>query len=164
MMPGLPTPQGVAVRALAALAVAAVGFLAGWAVNGWRMAGEVEGVKAATAQAYAKALETANTERDTLARKLATVDTDHSATLRRLTDENDRLRAGVAAGSVRVRVPGASCPSLPQAPAGSSVDSGTGALLTAEAGQDFLNLRAAAIRTGEKLAACQDAVRTITGQ
>lgn len=168
------TPQGLAAKALAALAVAALGFSAGWAVNGWRLGEHVAQVERDVAEDAAKRvgialakLKDRTAERDALAATLAADDKLHTANLRKLTDENDSLRVAVAAGARVVRVRGAVCPggpNVPQAPAGSGVDSGTGAVLTPAAGQDFLDLRGAAARVGEKLAACQDAVRRMTGQ
>jgi hypothetical protein len=169
-----PQYRAIAVAGLLAT-VAGLGFAGGWAVNGWRLGGVVATVKAQAAEDKTKAvagtlaqLKTATAERDRLAAQLAADDKTHTANLARLTNENEALRGAVAAGSRVVRVRGAVCPEraadVPQAPAGIGVDSGTGAVLAPAAGQDFFDLRAAVIRTGEKLAACQDAVRRMTGQ
>lgn len=160
---------------LAAVAVAAAAlFGAGWAVNGWRLGTAMATERTHEAEAHAKALsdalaqrDAAAGQRDALQAQLAANDAAHTATLRSLTDENNSLRGAVAAGARVVRIRGAVCPSapgVPQAPAGGGVDSGTGAILDAQAGQAVLDFRGDAIRVGEKLAACQDAVRAMTGQ
>lgn len=158
-------PYPLAVRALAGLAVAAACFGAGWAVNGWRLGASIAQERADEARRALRVAETAGAERDALAGDLARVDADAIRNLRRLTDENDDLRARVAAGTVRVRVRGAACPAhVPASASGSGVDSGAGTELTPTAGQDILDLRADAIRVGAKLSACQDALRAITQQ
>jgi hypothetical protein len=169
-----PQYRALAVAGLLA-AVAGLGFAGGWTVNGWRLGSALATAKTQAAEDKAKALaatvkqrDEAIAERDRTARQLADVDKTATDNLRRLTDENDRLRARVRAGSVVVRVPGAVCPEraadVPQAPAGSGVDSGTGAVLTPAAGQDFLDLRAAVIRAQGKLDACQQSLGRMTGQ
>lgn len=172
----LVPPQYRAVAVCAVLAaVAAVGFAEGWAVNGWRLGTQVATLKQEHAQAVAKAqgealaqVKAAQAERDALAGKLATLDRDYTEQLRTLNYENEALRGRVAAGSAVVRVRGAVCPavgaSVPQAPAGSGVDTGTGAVLSADAGQTVLSLRLALGRVAVKLNACQAAIRAMTGQ
>lgn len=158
------TPSTWAARALAGLAVAAVGFAGGWAVNGWRLGERVATIERDAAEDVTAKLRAAELVRDALAGQLAADDKAHTANLKRLTDENDSLRGAVAAGSRVVRIRGAVCPDVPQAPAGSGVDSGAGAALAPDAGQDWLSLRAGIIHAGEQLAACQSALRAFTGQ
>jgi hypothetical protein len=170
----IPLPTSLAARAVAAAALVVVGFGAGWTVNGWRTGAETERLRAEHAQEAAgrvsRALETlrdVQAARDALAAQLAALDADRTETLRRLTHENDRLRAGANSGSVRVRVVGAACPGapvVPEAPARGGVDSGAGAELDAQARQALFDFRADAIRVGVKLDACQRSLRALTGQ
>lgn len=171
----LPTPSGLAVRALAALAVASAGFLAGWGINGWRLGAEVATVKATAAQAQAKAvgaaldqLKAATADRDAKAVALAAIDAAGSETLRRFQRENESLRGAVAAGSRVVRVRGAECPAatadLSGTPARGGVDTGGGTILGPQAGTDVLDFRADAQRVAAKLDACQSALGCLTGQ
>lgn len=172
----IPPQYRLAAMAAAFVAAVGVGFGGGWTVNGWRLGAALEAAKGAheadKAQALAatvRQLITASADRDALAAQLADLDKNATADLKRLTNENETLRGRVAAGTVRVRVNGAVCPGaqpadVPQAPAGSGVDTGTGAVLTADAGRSVFNLRAAAIREGSKLAACQAALGRLTGQ
>jgi hypothetical protein len=177
MSPADLIPPQYRALAVAGLLAACVGLGAagGWAVNGWRMGAAAERAKATAAEDKSKALaatlaqlKTAQGERDALALKLGAIDKTATDNLTRLSNENENLRARVAAGRGVVRVPGAVCPQraadVPQAPAGSGLDSGTGAVLAPAAGQDFFDLRAALIRAQAKLDACQQSLGRITGQ
>lgn len=154
--------------------VLVVTFCAGWAVNGWRL-----GTKLATVQKeHAEALSTAQertrlaqealqTEKDAKADKLSGIDSDGRKTLIKAQNENDRLNACVRAGTCGVRIV-ARCPAssaIVSSPAkGGGVDSGAAAVLTPEAGQDYLDLRAAIATTEGVLRACQQSLGTLTGQ
>ena len=78
--------------------------------------------------------------------------------------ENNRRRAAVAAGTVRVRYVAASCPSpdLPATAATGSVGDGAGVELTPKAGLDVLDLREALIRDRAKIDYLQGYIRKIT--
>lgn len=157
------------------LALFAAGGVAGWTVDSWRLAAKVADAKVGEAnlradvsgRALAQA-RVATAQRDALAGKLSTLDAQASANLRKMQDENETLRAGVRAGTRVVRVAGAVCPErtadVPQAPAAGGVDSGAGAVLSADAGQLVYDLRARIIRTERKLSACQGAAQALTGQ
>lgn len=168
-------PQYRLLAALVLLAVvAALGFGGGWAVNGWRLGTQVATVKQQHAQAVTDAttatlaqFKTAVAERDALALKLAGIDRAYSDQLRSKQSENDNLRNAVRTGTRVVRINGASCnpagsANVPQAGAGSSVDSGSGAVLGADAGQAVLSIRAGALNFDAKLSACQSALSRIT--
>ena len=71
--------------------------------------------------------------------------------------ENDRLRADVAAGSRRVLVR-ASCPSVSTTSSSSSVDDGAEPALTADAREDYFRLRDQIVRTEKQLAGLQEYV------
>lgn len=71
--------------------------------------------------------------------------------------ENDRLRADVAAGTRRVLVR-ASCPSVPTTSSSSSVDDGDQPALDADAGEDYFRLRDQIVRTEKQLAGLQEYV------
>ena len=140
-------------------AVAAALFGAGWAVNGWRLTATMERERSAAVTASAAELKRLTAERDALAGKLGAVDAAGTKELERLKNENDTLRGRVAAGSVRLRV-AAVCPANTVSPTpGSSVDSGTTAVLVATAEQDYFALRDNIGQTETKLTACQDALK-----
>lgn len=74
--------------------------------------------------------------------------------------ENESLRADVAAGTKRVLVK-ASCPKLPAAAGASGLDDGAQPALTADAGQDYFRLRDQIIQTEKQLTGLQEYVRTL---
>ena len=78
--------------------------------------------------------------------------------------ENNRRRAAVAAGTVRVRYVAARCPrpDLPATAATGSVGDGAGVELDPKAGLDVLDLREALIRDRAKIEYLQGYVRKIT--
>jgi len=154
--------------------VLGVTFGAGWTSQGWRL-----GTKLATVQKeHAEALSTAQertrqaqaalqADKDAKADKLAGIDSEGRKTLIEAQNENERLNACVRAGTCGLRIAarfpaaaaGVSSPSK-----GSSVDSGAAAVLTPEAGQDYLDLRAAIATTEGVLRACQRSLGELTGQ
>lgn len=92
-----------------------------------------------------------------LARDIHTADVKHHTELEKKREENDRLRAAVAAGTVRLRL-AASCPS--QAPAGSpGVDHGGEPVLDRAAEQAYFALRDGIARKEQQLKACQEILR-----
>ncbi len=79
-------------------------------------------------------------------------------------EENNRRRAAVAAGAVRVRYVAGRCPSpdLPTTAAAGSVGDGAGIELAPKAGLDVLDLREALIRDRAKIEYLQGYIRKIT--
>lgn len=170
----IPPQYQVAARIAVTLLLVALGVAAGWTINGWRLEAALADVKSEHALAVADsrgrtiaAQKKADAEQQLLAGLLSAIDTQYHADLTEKQHENDLLRADVAAGRRVVRI-AATCPSgaadVPQAATSGRVDPGAGAVLDAEAGQAVLDLRAASIRVDRKLAACQVALRCITGQ
>lgn len=162
-------------KALALLAAAIVAFSLGWLVNGWRLNDDIETMKAQQARALAQANADVAAKQAQLdaaqqvtATTLSKIDTSGTAALKGLQDENDKLRASVAAGTQRVYVH-ATCPAVgaaavPQAPASGGVDPGAAPGLTADAQQGYLDLVAGIPQQRNQLVACQAAVRALTGQ
>lgn len=74
--------------------------------------------------------------------------------------ENDGLRAAVAAGTSRLLVR-ATCPKLPATASSASVDDDTSAELTADARQNYFDLRDQIIETEKQLAGLQEYVRQV---
>ncbi len=153
---------------------AAVGFGAGWGVNGWRMGAEVATLKQQHAEAVTASYSAGMTEqarlqalKDEQNKGLAVIDADELAKLRSAQNENETLRGRVAAGSVRLRVAAVCPPPVgnvpPPGPSG-GVDTGAGPSLTADAEQAYLSLRAGIPETERKLAACQRSAALLTGQ
>lgn len=148
----------------------ALAFGAGWAVNGWRVGAQVADLKAShaevvktAAQAAAKQLTDAHAQRDAKQDELNNIAAAGAASLKKANDETERLRRCTADGTCGLRI-AATCPAntpgVPTAASGSGVGAGTGAVLTAAAGQDYFALRANIARTEETLTTCQKALET----
>ncbi len=133
-------------------------FSAGWCVCSWR-----EGAKQAkSAEKFSVELAKAEKKRDELAEVLAKNDEQHRKEMEVQQNETKKLRDDVARGAVRLRVR-AACPSVSQAAAGASVDTGAGATLDPVAESDYYALRDAIARTEGKLRACQDQLKERAG-
>lgn len=167
---GLQVWVRIAVLVALAFACAAVG----WIVNGWRLGADLQALKAEHAQTVADAAaktltaqKKAQADHDALAAQLAAQSATYHEDLTRAEHANDTLRASVATGTRVLRI-AATCPAapdhVPEAAAGGRVDSGAGAVLDPAAGQAVLDLRAAITGTEHQLAACQAAVKCLTGQ
>lgn len=141
-------------------ALAAGIFIAGWWVNGWRWEAKWNDREAELAQARAKTLGEYREREHVLQEALALVDAERTAERNKAREENDRLRAAVDAGAVRLRVR-AACPvaRVPETPARAGVDHGAQAELDAEARSDYFALRDGIIEVEKALAACQDILR-----
>ena len=157
-----------------ALAAFGLGLVSGgggaWWLQGLRLTaakGEYEHAKAEGLQVALTATRKADGERDALAVKLAALDKTHSDELKRINDEKDHLADCLRTGKCGLRV-AATCPrapsGLPQAPAGSGVDSSTGPEFGPDARQDYLNLRSALKKAAEQINACGESLAAITGQ
>jgi prophage endopeptidase len=101
-------------------------------------------------------------------RAVAAIDTERTQERDHANQDNDRLRAAVRTGTVRLRI-AATCPArssdggdVPSVPATSGVDA-EAAVLTPEAGQAAVNLRAALIAERAQLLALQDYARACGG-
>ncbi len=122
----------------------------------------------ALAQREASLARAALEKQESLARALAESDRKHTEELSNALSENDRLRAAVRAGDVRLRVR-AVCPAAPAradvpeaAPAAGVADAAT-PRLTADAEQAYFDHRAAAEQVKRMLLGLQDYARAITG-
>ena len=139
------------------VAVVAV-FFAGWLINGWRWESKWTERELMLTEARAALVDQYREREQTLQAHVAQIDAEHTNKLREATDENDRLRAAVDAGSkrllVRARCP--ATPGVPQATPGASVDNGARAELDPSARSTHYALRAGLKRAEEKLAACQE--------
>lgn len=151
----------------------AVSFGAGWLGNGWRYDAQLQKIRADQAQA----LNTANSavvqtqkrldaERDEHASELAQLDAAGTSNLRKMHEENTRLRTCIDRGTcgLRVNVVRRACSAgdLPGAAETSRVDSGDGAELSPDARQAYFALREALGRVEIKLAACQSSLNILT--
>lgn len=168
--PGLQVYARIAAVFVVAFACAS----AGWMLRGWKDGTEIANLKAQHAPAIADAAgrsqaaqKKADADHAELASRLSDSESRYHEDLTRSLHENDSLRTAVATGARVVRVAG-TCPGrpgdVPQAAAGGQLDPRAGAVLDAAGGQAVLDLRAGAIRADRKLAACQAAVKCLTGQ
>jgi hypothetical protein len=99
-------------------------------------------------------------------RATAAIDTQRTTELDHAIDENDRLRAAVRAGTVRLRI-AAACPAqratdVPSTTAAPSVDA-QAAEVVGDAARAVLDLRAAMIAERAQLLALQDYARACAG-
>lgn len=163
-----------ALKAWLMLGVLVLAAAGGWFINGWRLHGTIETLNAIHARETEQAATAAKTElaraqaqRDVLAATFAGVDSTGLAKLKEDANETERLRTCLRAGTCGVRIK-ATCPanpaSLSASAAGSSVDSGAGAVLTGPAESDYLALRGGIASATRKLDACQTALGCTTGQ
>lgn len=100
-----------------------------------------------------------------LADQIAFVEQTGYALLQEKIHENEKLRAAVDAGAVRLRVK-ARCPSLPAAPEGApgaGVDTGGTAELDPAARPAYFALRDGIEKNAAQLTACQNVLRVIVG-
>jgi prophage endopeptidase len=159
--------------AFVAIVVAICGFGV-WKVKGAFDAKELgelklehENTVLAATQKTLAAQAKADADHQQLASKLAADSAAHHEDLARSEHANDLLRASVASGTRVLRI-AATCPAstdpVPQAASGGRMDSPASAVLSSEAGQAVLDLRSGLIATEHQLAACQSAVRQMTGQ
>lgn len=154
--------------AVAAIALAASAG-AGWTVNGWRGTAAIDALRVENARALGDAMSAAlkaQGEAKLAGEQLATlqskIDTDESAKLKEAKDETQRLRDGIANGSLGLRV-NAKCPAanradVPQANAPSSLDNDASPRLDADAERNYFTLRDAIATVTRQLAACQQVI------
>ncbi|MDD2038739.1 lysis protein [Pseudomonas putida] len=141
---------------IALSAVAAVLLICFLISDRGRMADELKASRAEVTRLQADAEFAAQTlaARDALDRKFFQEMSDAK-------QENESLRADVAAGNKRVLVK-ASCPKPVPGPAGATgLDDGAGAELTADARQDYFDLREQIVETEKQLSGLQEYVRTV---
>jgi len=170
----IPAGLQVYARIASLVLLVTLGFGMAWTIKGWKDGATIADLKALHAQAIAEATQKAlqaqrkaDADHAALTSQIAAIDAANHDNFVRFEHENDRLAAGADAGSVRVRVIGASCPSpggLPQAPAAAGVDSGVGAELGPDARRRYFALRAALGKVQQQLAACQKSAAAMTGQ
>ena len=150
------------------IVIALAGFFAGWQSNGWRLGMEIQSIKAQhSAELVQQANEASSKKatlekvRDALADKLAVLDAEYTAQLSKARHDNQTLRNRLASGTVGLRID-ATCPSAgtgsAQSAQGGGVDSDSGAVLSAAAGQAYLDLRDNITTTEVTLQACQGAL------
>lgn len=154
----MPLKYRVAAR-LAGLALVAVAL---WALYSWiwdRGAAHVQAEwDLAVTQAELDSLNSAREQQTAV----AAIDQAHTEALKEKDHEIARLRAAVAAGSVRLRV-NATCPGLPAAAGDPGVDTGPAPELGRAAVQDYFVLRDGINRQYEQLTACQSILRGLVG-
>lgn len=144
------------------LAVAALAFFLGWIVQGWRLDARIAETASQQADARAASSETARATEHDLAQGFALRDRLLTEQRKSADAENDRLRAGLDSGAVRLYVR-AVCPAagLSGAAADPGGGAGTAAELDPAARPDYLALRAGLSKTETVLAECQGALADI---
>lgn len=128
----------------------AIGFGAGWIVNGWRGDAQLanlkaahNGIVAAANAATVAAFKNGEARRQVLETERDAIDLIKTAELKRTQDELQTLRDGVADGTIGLRV-NATCPRSPShvsaGPGAARVDDGAAARLTPDAEQNYFRL------------------------
>lgn len=149
----------------AGIAIAVLCFAVGTVTTAWRYQAKIAKLdaehKTAISKANAatlKAQQELDAERARKVTVVAAIDTEQHQQLSKALAENEKLRASVAAGSVRLRV-NAKCPAAPSVMSGTgqaaSVGDGTHAELASDARSDYFALRAGIIVKERQLEACQ---------
>jgi phage-related tail protein len=149
--------------------IAALACFSGWEINGWRLGMEIQSIKAKHSDEMVQQANEASAKkavlekvRDALADKLAALNADYTTKLSKARHDNQTLRDRLASGTIGLRID-ATCPSTPagsaQAAQGGSVDSGSGAQLSAAAGSAYSALRDNITTTETTLIACQNSLR-----
>lgn len=113
------------------------------------------------AQAINRSIVAARTEEQRLAAATAESAAAYYVQLEVLQNENEKLRAARAAGTVGLRVQ-ADCPAVPATTQTGSVDTDAGPRLNAGAERHYFALRDQIARVTQQLGACQDWVRAVT--
>jgi prophage endopeptidase len=147
----------------------ALAFGAGWSVNGWRLNGQISDIQAKHATEQASASRAALTlqqerdaARDALGKLQSDIDARGTIELTKVKNENNLLRADVAAGVKRLRISAvcnAPASDLSGTAASGRVDTGATAGLTPDAEQNYFTLRSGIATTQTVLAACQATLR-----
>lgn len=168
---------------LLAVVIAGAGFGGGWEVKAWKDSGTLQAEKTTNAKQLADMSKRDNdalhkyiadgqamqAQRDALQAKLTAQDAAHTKELSDAKQSEANFRACVASGKCGLRV-NATCArpatvaGVSEALPGSGVDTGTGIRLTADAESGYYALRDGLARQRIQLAACQGALKTLTGQ
>lgn len=152
-------PDVAMLRGLAGLALAAALFAAGWTAQGWRWQAKYADRESEHQAEVISAAALGQERERVLADAFALIDATHTKEREAARAENDRLRADVERGAVRLRV-AARCPSVLSAPGiGAGLGDGAAAELAADARPDYFALRAGIVGQRTQLMACQDALR-----
>lgn len=150
------------------IAVAVVAFLlagAGWMARGWQADADIWQLKEehardlkAISDKATEAAETARQQEENWQAKVAELDRKHSEEMQNAKQENDRLRAAVDDGAVRLRVR-ASCPAssgnMPNSTAAAGKPDGASVELDASARPDYFALRSGIEADREKIIGLQ---------
>lgn len=143
---------------------------AGWFVNGWRLAGDIEALRAehaatvVTAQkATADAVAREAARYDERERQRDQIDQQRTKELNDANKELERVRSGVANGSIGLRI-AATCsraaPSVQGTASAARLDDGTTPELTPDARQNYLTLRQNITTLTKQVQGLQDIIRS----
>lgn len=147
------------------IALAVLMFAIGTVTTAWRWQAKVAALDAAhkveiakATTATLKAQQELDAERATKVEAVASIDTKQHQQLTDALNENEKLRARVASGSVGLHI-NAKCPATPSSVPGASqtasVGDGTHAELAPDARSDYFALRSGIIAKERQLEACQ---------
>lgn len=167
-------PGGLVRRLLLLGAVLALGTVAGWWVNGWRWEArlaEADRLHASTlgeiSRAAAAQLQAVQQQQVELQQRLALLDQQRYQELTHAQEQQNRLRADLAASARRMYVPvtAASCQQLPTTPGAAGLDDGTyRAELQPAAAADLASLAGDADICARRLSGLQDWVMALRRQ
>lgn len=152
---------------VALIAAAASG---GWFVNGWRLSGDIEALKLAHAaevikaqKAGADAVLAEQAKYNAREQERDAIDQQRTKELSDANEKLERIRAGVADGSIGLRI-AATCtrtaPSVQGTTGPARVDDATAPELTPDARQNYLALRQGITTLTKQLEGLQDIIRS----
>ena len=140
--------------------LAAILFLSGWTINGWRWEAKVADIRL---EASESALQAANDARDkqrVMQAKISSLDAQKTKELNRAKSEINRMRDSVASGTGWLSL-NANCAKLPGLTLDTSLGDGTAPRLTDSAERNYWLLRERAATCVKQVEVLQGVVRAI---
>ncbi|WP_051686932.1 lysis protein [Microbulbifer sp. HZ11] len=150
-------------KVLVAFLALVVAFSAGWKVQGWRLTIKHEKYRREQAEALNEARDLVDRLESLYRNKVATIDARYTKELKDAQAENDRLRADLQRGAIRLSIP-AKCPatSVPGNPGTTGSTNATSrADIDERAAAEILTLTERGDKAIRQLSALQEYVRSV---
>lgn len=148
-------------RGIGLLVVAAIIFMAGHHVNGWRLGKEHAEYREAAALALVKQQQLAQARTEYHIAEMALLDRRHTQEMADAQVEIDQLRTDVADGRRRLSVSATCEPAVPADSTAPGMDDAASPRLTDAAERDYWNLRHRIVRTTAQLTGLQEYVKGV---
>jgi prophage endopeptidase len=147
-------------RLVVVYALAAILFLSGWTINGWRWESKVADIRLEVSESALQAAIDARDKRRTLQDKISALDAQKTKELNRAKSEINRMRESVANGTGWLSF-NANCPKLPGLTIDSGLGDGAAPRLTDSAQSAYFVLREGAETCVKQVEVLQGAIRAI---